>query len=412
MKIPILLGALLGCGAIASAQPADAPAPLVNDLPFPLVAPERAQELSVEKPIVLRLDNVTLGAALDELQKQSGVEINISPDVYPETLAKTLSIDVETLSFNQALNAILDEAGVKAHLQHWNANEPWILDLGQEDDSRNAPQSGAGLFNIRLWSLEATTSKTVMLGEKEDSMRSQHADLVASLVLNPDLSLPVIGKPQTRVTRAEDDQGRSLLPELSEGEIFSQKPQAYGFYSNNYWEQSHANARLLAPAPDAKMLAHLEGNVVYAVVSKREKWEIADLLSAPQWTHSFPGDAEEINVKIQATPTAEGNVKMEIEVNSSQDVPDNQVRQPLMAIQPLIENMRLEDANGVVFRYSGYNSSESDNKFTTRTTFVPVGKNDPNATTTLNGPIRFVLDAPVEVVQTQVPFAFENVPLP
>ena len=412
MKIPILLSTLLVCAVAASAQPADVPAPLVNDLPFPLVAPERAQELSVEKPIVLRLDNVTLGAALDELQKQSGVELNTSPDVYVETLAKTLSIDLQTLSFNQAFYAVVDEAGVKAHLQHWNENEPWILEYDQEDDSRNAPQSGAGLFNIRLWSLNSTTSKTIYLGEKEDSMRSQRADLEASLILNSDLRLPVIGKPQTRVTRAEDDQGRSLLPELSEGEIFSQKPQAYGFYSSRYWEQSHASARLLAPAPDAKMLAHLEGNVVYAVVSKREKWEIADVLSAPQWTHSFPSDAGEINVKIQATPTAEGNVKMEIEVSSSRDVPDNQVRQPLMAIQPLIENIRLRDANGVVFRYSGYNSGGRDNLLTLRTTFVPVGKNDLSATTTLNGPIRFVLDAPVEVVQTQVPFAFENVPLP
>lgn len=412
MKKSILLCALLACAAPICAQPADTAPKLINDLPFPLLAPEKAQELAFEKPIVLRLNNVTLGAALDELQRQSGVELNTSPDVYGETLAKTLSIDLQTLSFDQAFNAIVDKAGVKASLQRWDQNQPWRVDFDQEDDSRNAPQSGAGLFVVRLWSLASTTSKTVNLGDPKAPERSQRQDLAASLVLLPDLRLPVIGSPQTRVTRAEDEQGRSLLPQLSEGEIFSQKPHAYGFYSSSYWDQSQANVRLLAPAPDAKTLAHLEGQVVYAIVSKREKWEIADLLSAPEWTHSFAGAAGEIKLKLKATSTPEGNLKLEIEASSSGPAPEDQVRQPLMSNQPLIENIRIEDAGGTIFRSSGYSFSESDNTVITRATFVPVGKDDQDATTTLNGPLKFVLDAPVEVVQTQVPFSFENVPLP
>ena len=225
MKSHITLAALFACALPALVSPAWAqlrpilnglppqaqPDAKNNGLPFPLVSPAQAEKLAVTAPIKLDLDDVTLAVALDELQKQGKVELNLSRGS-KETLAKTLSVHLETPSFNRAFAEIMDEAGVKASLQRWDYGGTWTVAFEQADDGTEAMQSETGLFRARLMSLGTTLSKTVNLDDTGEGKRSQQNNLTVNLALLPDLRLPLLGAVRTRVTRADDDQNRSLLP--------------------------------------------------------------------------------------------------------------------------------------------------------------------------------------------------------
>lgn len=416
MKIPILLCVLLVGAVAASAQPADAPAKLVNDLPFPLVAPERAQELALTKPIVLNFNDAKLGEVLAELQKQSGVKFGTAQANNAGQLDTKISININTLSFDRAFHEIMDEAGLKARLQDWG-EQNLQLTFGSEETEQKPLKSGVGLFEIDLSAIGTTFNKSVDLSNFETPNRSENRDLNASLALKSDARLPLIGTPQARLTRADDEQGRSLLPQLDENERAQRRINRYNFYGNSSWQQKQATLNLRPPAPDAKMLSHLEGVVIYPVVTKTETWEVPDLLAAPDWTRSMASGGETIAFKVAATPnteTDEGGLKVKIEANSSDaDQSYERIPYPLGQVEPLIAMILIEDSNGVVLRPNGYNASGGQNTVI-RATFLPENWQFQNEgeRPKLQGPFRFVLDAPVEIVQTEVPFAFENVPLP
>ena len=405
-----LLCALPLCVHTALAQPDVAPQ-LVNGLPFPLVAPEAAQKAALPTPLVFHFQDVTLRAALDELQKQSGVPLDNLNNALAETLDKTLTLDLETLSFNEAFREITDEAGVKASLQRWNYDQPWRVDFNQTDYSANAQQSAQGLFSARLTGVTDVLSKSVDLNNAKTPARSQEHFLNASLALLPDVRLPIIGSSRSRVTRAEDEAGHSLIapPDPNDGDN-----SAWSFYNNN-WQRSRANLRLKAPAEGARALAHLDGVMIYALVTKAEKWEVPDLLAQPTWTRHF--ESGEATFDVTITPTLKENkLTLKVEVASNQTVDYERVSHPLLAYGPILEALKIEDANGIEFHNNG-SSSSSDNdnaKLTVTANYYP---RDTNGNADENGaapalPLKMTFNAPVGVVQTEVPFSFENVPLP
>ena len=422
MKTSFLLGALLVCAAPLCAQPADTAAKLVNDLPFPLVAPEKAQQLALPSPLVLNFNDVTLGAALAELQTQSGVQFSTSQANFNKELDTKLSAQINTLSFDEAFDQIVAAAGLKATLQDWGNGNLQMFIGAADDEPQGKPQkSGAGLFGIDLASLDTNYTKSVDLSNFDAPQRSEDRSLSATLALHSDRRLPLVGSPQIRLTRAEDGQGRSLVPQLTDEERAQNRVNRFSFYSNSSWQQQNANVALASPAPNARTLTHLDGVVVYAVVSKTEKWEVPDLLSAPQWTHNFASPDGNIAVKIAATPNTDdesGGLKVVVEATAPAADPDQLsegVSYPLAQAEPLLASLRIVDAGGVVYRNQGYNSNSGPTTKIT-TVFRPDdnGQNGPDdaATAQPKGPFKLVMNAPVEVVQTEVPFAFKDVPLP
>ena len=422
MKTPILFSALLLGAVAALAQPADNAPPLVNGLPFPLLAPAKVQQLVAAKPIVIDLKEVTLGAALNELKTQSGVEFGNYPGNDAEQFDLKVSVAVNTLSFDEALPEIMAAANLKGILQDWSGTGNLQLVIGASEAERKALKSGAGLFEIDLASVNMNFNKSVDLSDFEAPQRSEDRALNVNLALQSDRRLPVIGSPQTRVTRAEDDKGRSLVPQLDENQRNQNRVNSYSFYGTSGWQQKNARIGLNAPASDAKTLAHLEGVAIYALVTKTEKWEIPDLLSQPAWTHAFNSADGTVAVKIAATPNADqdsGGLTVKIEATSAQGNGDaensfERVGYPLSQSESLLAAIRIEDGNGKIYRSSGYDSSSSDEQMTkVSATFLPDSDaEDENGKAQLKGPFRLIMDAPVEVVQTEVPFSFENVPLP
>lgn len=423
MKTPILLSVLFACAVAASAQPADTAPKLVNDLPFPLLAPVKAQQLAVPGPIVIELKDATLGAALDKLKQQSGVGFRNFAGNSEEQLNTKLSVAINTLSFDEAFAQIFAAANLKAILQDWSGDGALQLVIGNDEAERQPRKSGAGLFGIAMANVYTNFSKSVDLTNFDAPQRAENGSLNVNLALQSDRRLPIVGKPQTRITRAEDDQGRSLVPQLDENQRAQNRVNRYSFYGNSSWEQKYAQISLNSPASDAKMLSHLEGFVIYAVVTKTEKWEVPDLLSQPSWTHTFTSAAGTVAVKIAATSNAddeEGGLKVKIEATTpntdarGEGEMFDRVGYPLSQAWPLSAAMRIEDGNGKIYRSSGFDSSTSNEQTTkVSTTFLPdTYSEEEGAKAQLQGPFRLIMNAPVEVVQTEVPFAFENVPLP
>ncbi len=409
MKTPILLGLSLAFSLPALAQ-TEAPFKPINGLPFPLVTPDAAEKAAVTAPIKLNLKEVTLAQALEELRKQSGVEFSWNSEESKEALAKTLSIELETRSFNRAFADIMDEAGVKASLQRYDSGQPWRIAFGGGDSARDAMQSETGLFRVRLSRLNTVLSKTVNLGMTGDRARAQGNSLNVSLSLLPDLRLPLLGTPRARIESAEDDQGRSLQMPTEENQ--DRYYSYYSFYGSSY-ERAQSTLRLRAPEKDAKTLAHLDGVMIYVLVAKTEKWEIPDLLAEKQWTREFKSDDQKFQVTLKPTLQEDKRVNLGIEVVSNRANAEGQVGPPLLATGPLLSAMKIVDANGQILRSNNGGSNSSNQKLTTTATFYPRDRyNREEAAKPLALPLQFVFEAPVGVVQTEVPFSFEEVPLP
>lgn len=416
MKTYLLFAAAMVCAGPVLAQPDPVIGP-INGLPFPLVSPAQAEKLMLAKPIKLRLDNVTVAWALELLQGQSGVELDLENIQYSKnTLAKKLSIDIETPSFNRAFDEIMGEAGLKATLRRDDSNRPYRVNFNSrynDDETENSILSSQGLFGVRLGRLNSTLSKTVDLRIFKSPQRLQRNTLSASISLTSDPRLPLIGTSRPRLTRAEDDQGRSLLVPADEARRNGERFSAYSFYSRN---NSQTNLMLSSPAPDAKKISHLEGVVVHSLVTKTEIWDVPDLLSAPEWNRQFKSGDQTFDMTIKAA-LAKGNpenrVTLTIEVASNTRIESNEIPPPMLAANPIMSAIKIRDAKGLELRNNGSSSATGNNgKLNFSATYYPQSNYYEESSKTLAMPLKMTFEAPVEVAQIEAPFAFEDVLLP
>ena len=405
---------------------------LVNDLPYPLVTPEEAVKRIAGKPIALKLRDVTLVQALQELQKQSGAKIDTAWNANSAEMKKKLSLDLETTSFNRALHEILDEAGVKARLQQLGGL--WRLEVGSSDDNRNARQSGLDPLSIRLIKVNNTLSKTVDLSEPDQPQNSDDNALTLFFDTPPDPLLE-LAPPRLRITRAEDEQGRALTLDKMEDR---QRFMAPGV--NPYLFRQPLTIRLSQPAADARKLAHLEGVAIYVVPSAREFWEVPDALNAKDVEHEFISNDQTFRAVLQSVTQQGDGVEVKLKITAAPEADlvrlgDPRIPPPLLSLRNVPSAMSLEDANGNILRPSSSNINESSSDGITLVTAqfrqytVPtrvvfrdgtvVRGNDGTAMrfriaskNPLAPPFKFIFDAPKDFVQTEVPFSFSDVPLP
>jgi len=405
----LVAGALLMCALPALAQP-DAKA--VNGLPYPLVSPEDAAKLEQpDKPISLHLRDVAISAALDELQKQSGVELSTST-IEPEVLAKHLSLDIETSSFNEALDAISDEADVKAHLERKSASGPLNVVFDENNLPDLAPQSGTKSFSFRVPTLIATIVRSVELDKIQ--RRNLFMDVSLTLQCKADPLLPVVGAAQVHITRAEDDQGHSLRDQqpfqLTVQGLF--RPIA---------------VLTLNPQPDSHTVAHLDGVAVWVLATKKETYQVDDVLHTKSVEHDFVFQNQILHVNLTCAPQNDTDVQVTMEVRSdTKEKPAelDRMRFGLLSDAQVLSWLRLSDATGRQLSSSAVTKTKDDNTLTVKALFGlstrfaspknPQGQAAPAPAQTpaLNEPLKLIMDVPTEFVQTEVPFSFSDLPLP
>lgn len=411
------MGAFLTCAVPAAptwAQPlpVERIIPKINNLSLPLVSPNEAEKLAMPaKSIVLHLREVTLAQALGELQKQSGVALNFDWSE-PATLDKKLSLDLETRFFQPAFDAIMDEAGVKGTLQRDGHRKEWRVQFGPDSEKISGPQSGVGTFQAQLQSVDSNFRETVKPNANGQAVRSQERSFSISIDGRTDPILDVIGTPLIILKRVEDDKRRSLLD--ANGNQWLR----YDFDSGWYGVRSQS---FNTPASDAKSLARIEGTAIYVVPTEREQWEIADVLASKNATHQFDVNGRQVTFKIKSVERDGNTVNLKYEMSMTTDTGADagEVANPLFSFGQMRRVIRLEDANGNIFGVGGSGGgSNGGNKIEMRSEFSLMGNQrftdggEPIPPPAIVEPIKLIFDGPVEFVQTEVPFSFENVPLP
>ena len=392
--------------------------PAFDPLPYPLVTPAEAIRQTQGAPIVLKLNNVTLYQALKQLQAQSGVEFDYSSNIAPGSLSKTLSLDLETTAFSEAFDAILEAAGVNGRLLRYGTRELWHLELGQPGQERGALRSGIAPLELRLTSLDTTLSKNVNLADPKNPARSDKDALQVSLQTPSNPQLDLVMAPRLRVTRAVDEAGRSLV------DAKTQKRQSL---LASFARQPSLS--LLPPAQDARTIAHLEGVATYVLPTARERWEVPNALEAKDVTHEFQSNGKTLRATLQSV-TREGE-SFELKFQIVLPLEQNRFgpRNATFNSDYLLSSLRLEDANGKILRSGsagvrGSGDADGNTLIATVRFVAPTNvalfetrngqlvRNETLENQALALPLKFVLDAPKDFVQTEVPFSNENVPLP
>ena len=392
----ILFAALLFCAAPTWAQSKPA-----NGLPFPLVSPARAQQMA-EKKIVLHLRDATLLEALQSLQKQSGVRFDSGELVARRIFARKLSLDLETTSFDRAFDAILKAAKTEAKLESSIASSAWNLRFGHFKTDDSLPQSGVGAFQIRLQSVNSALSKSVKPGADKTKAPKRTAYTETTLALDsvPAPGLKIVGAPHFCLVRADDETGRSLLPREKDN------PFPFGF------ERGAARAvRLQTPAPTTRKLARVAGTATFLVSTQIEHWEVADLLSTKNVSHTFGRGAGATKVTLQSAQRIGDSVNLEISVTAPPGEDLFSLRAPLLSSEILLGALAVRRADGQTVNSGGYAAAGANDSMSVRASFY-LGSESKPQTPASDAALTLVLDAPTEIVQTQVPFSFENVPLP
>ncbi len=429
MKIPLLFCVLLGCAAVSSAQPDLNAAgnytpiivPKMPPFELPLVAPNVVVKALIPKPIALHLRDVTLAEALQQLKTESGVEFDIGGEKQPETLAKKLSLDLETVGFDAAFDQIMRAAGARGFLQNNGTNAPERVYYEDVDPYQFLPRDERGLFVARLRRLNSTLSETVDLNEKPAPTRKERNFLNIFLWTWPDLRLPITREPRVRITRAQDDKGRSLLIEDGEPATFDLSgPTRRGARST--MQEPVAVAR---PAPDARRLAHLEGVVTWVVPLQTERWEEADLLATPQLRHQFESNGQQIVLTLYSGMSKSELISLRIQADVPATLIEDKTPNPLFNKEQLIKSFYLEDAEGYLLRgRDGEGSFTPDRtQFNAYTRPQLTGERNPAFVTPESPtekpgqhkialPVKWVFEAPKNWVKTEVPFAFSDLPLP
>ena len=422
LRLFILSIAPLGCAPVwAQPEPLVArfvPAPpLVNGLPFRLVAPTQAEKLAMLSPIRINIRNATVATALEELQTQSGISFNLEEVRYSKkTLAKRANFAIETSSFNAAFDAIMSAAKLKARLSRYSDDELWRVDFDPQSGAEGLPNR-QGLFGLRLMRLNTTLFKSADLSDAQSPQRRENNRLVASLKPMPDARLPVIGAPRPRLTRAEDEQGRSWLKDEKQPDDGDN----WRYKSGSFYSVDPRNIDfdmlMKVPAADAKMLRHLEGILVYSLLAKSESWEVPDLLAQNEWNHTFKSERREFYLTVTPELTTKSEsanlLTVNFEVTSNERAQEGEVPPPMLALKVLSKSVKVFDASGAALMAS-VASSRVDASMVKMT--LRIRNAEPsysgNSKKALELPLKLIFEAPLEVVQTEVPWAFENVPLP
>lgn len=410
--------------AVAVAQTQTAKAPARNNSLFPLVTPEEAQKLASGQPIALDMRNATLSEVLGELQKQSAIPLDLRLE--PKALETKFSIDINTPSFYAAFDSIAKASKIPMRLWHFDnntsPNQLWQV-LPDEAKPSYAPRVTQGLFSLGLTKVNRRISSSLDWRLEYAQTRSLEAATAATLPrvdpigaaneLNltfdarPDPRLPVVGPARVRITRALDEKGRALEPGPPD---WRQNNSIY-FWINGVWNSPETRATLLPPAPDARKLAHLEGVAIYVFPTARDRWEVPDALNSKERTHEFTSHGQTVRTEIKSIKRNGDDIDLTIEI--SNDNPDawGELGTPLFAIVQAAQWMRFEDANGNVLR-SRYGNSTNRKKVGDEIRFSPPSQRSSASKITIKPPFKFIFDAPTEWAQTEVPFSFQDVPLP
>lgn len=389
-----LAGSLLVQTPLVQAQPpGGAAAPPVAALPITLA--EIGTTVGGPTLITMHLKDATAQAVLQELTRQAGVPVRLlfSDDALPP---QKYTLDIEKQPFWTALLEVCRQLQLAPQL----AGDRNIQDLlpGNPDDATGAliPINPLMTLTAREMRHEHSFSLKNANGALQAQQDTHSIYFNGWALVDPKIHVAPNTTVNVDITEAVDEKGQEL-PHEQGGASFVQSPALWDLQLN-----------LGGRADAGKTLASLKGIIKAFVVSKNEKWEVADLANAGPTTKTVK--TPQGNETYRLVDLAQNGKQYEVTIGvtrpaQAEPAPDEDVniQQLRTARQDLGSFTRLLDAQG---RDIPYISSKIDGEAITLTFGRQEGENAAGA------PNRLVLDIPVEFRELQIPFEFKNVPLP
>ncbi len=369
----------------------------------------------------LKMDNATADEIAGEVKKQTGVEI--VPDQQlrgAEQNVQRFSVEATGQPFWEAIRdwnkSDKPNAPTLSLQRDWSHPGGWRMVTWNSGPPGRWLQAGPCLFGANSLSVSHTRSRS--LDPKDDpkvnpkaapSSESNTLSMQCSMLIDPRLRPLILGL-ITQIDSASDNLGRPLAQRENYQQIWLDD-------NNDY-----SNFNLEAPAPDATRLRSLKGTLRLGVITKHEKWEV-DLKANPKATRSFKSQESEFTLRLDGVEPrlSSWGLRLHLErkdigpkrvfkAKSERNMGGQEAR--LGPYQDVMRSVRLLNAEGQPLSLNGSSSRENeDNGVHTIDIEMTVSQND-DKDLEHSTPAKLVVDVPLEWREVDVPFEFQDLPLP
>ena len=361
----------------------------------------RAAEADVEQPtavgpseggyVNLNLEGVGADEAFDQLAKQSNVELTVgNQQMWFNTDA--VEVRAEKGYFWPVFLDLCKQANVRFDPDYNQRGQTIRLNIGPGPNPQyySSPRSVSNGFVVMA--TNANRSYSVAYGMPQ---ASASFSIQLTVFCDPQAGVSDLGT--ATVTQAEDESGKSLIPDNREGR---ESRMFYGGGMRNALVQN-AGINLANPKDIGKQIRILKGVLPARVVTKVETLEM-DAFDKP-----VRRELSDFDVTIELLPQKEANPRnwqMRIIFAQKPGSRAGLRREFNNDFQSLINTMNVHDKGGKRLMASPFGGNSSDGVFTQTVNLMPQEG--------AGAPAKLVWKLPKETRQITIPFEFKDLPVP
>lgn len=364
--------------------------------------------------VSLEVEEVTVPQLLAELEAASGVACRTMPMPgrdWETQAGEKITLTLDNVSFWEALRQVGEASGFYP-VEHSQNPDGGLMFAEQGDSLGRRPVSDAGAFVVEVRRIYRSDSAQLELrldeaGDvKADTTSSHNLGVQLRILVEPKVHLAA-GVAVPHISRAVDENGQDLL-----SATMRNQGGAYG--SGSRW--SYDVNLMLDPkrSRDARRLAHLEGvfNVEVAREMARLDVDLQELIGEEELAPGKPVNVDKafevgpytLHVaSIQRQDARSITLEMTLSASDGGLQPgDNSFWQQ---VNQSLQSLRVVDATGQPWQQGGGQTQWNDRELTFERTYRLMNQEE-------SQPARLQWEVPVRTATHQVPFSFEDLPLP
>jgi hypothetical protein len=301
-----------------------------------LISPLERTVTLMPKKVTLHVKNKTIREVLAEFGKQTGYKLGTWPDpgMNGEKEKTVYTFDFEKLAFWEALDKLCESAGL---VLQPNFGEESLRLFYQDSYVPFICYSGAFRVVATGFNYSRNNNFAQRPRNPSPSTPQDYESLQINLMVAAEPKLPLLRLGLVKITAAEDDAGRSMIPMASAdpNEWGGMRHYYGGYYRGNYIQPTQAN--LVWPAKTSKTVKNLRGVIPVTLLADQKPAVVTDkILSAKGKQFNAAGATFQIeDVTAQA-----GNHQIKMLVNENSGATD------YSQIQTLQQRIEVQDTNG------------------------------------------------------------------
>jgi hypothetical protein len=345
------------------------------------------------KRLTLDVHNKTIRQVFQEVTRQTGYKI----EFWTGNEQQPYSFKFDRVPFWEALDQICQASGLvyqagygddAVHLQSTESYVPYVCYDGAFRLVANGFQQNR--------SVDFSTLPKVPNGPR----RSDSLAFTLSICAEP--KLPLLGVGEPRLEAAYDDQHNSMVPPHTGGEGFGTVNRVVARYGNGFRSFSHQmQLGLVRPSEKATAVKLIKGSVPVTLLVSEKPEVVTDKLMEAKGKKFSAGGATFAVEEVAATPANQYQIRMSI-TDESKDAADNDYTW----LNSLYYRIDVQDEKGNKFQPFGSNwMNSSPRQVQIQFTYGAPGNQK------LGPPAKLVYRS-WTTMQTQVTFAFKDLPLP